>query len=347
MKPRIAVPLLAAWLAGCGGDGAPATVPAAQPAAQSAVVAAPGPRPAAGSGAHHEAGRGVYNFRCYFCHGYSGDAKTLAATYLVPPPRNFTAENPESLPLERILKSVRDGIPGTAMKGFHGLIPDREIEAVADFVFAEFVQRKAPNTRYHTPENGWPDHDRYRLAYPFARGEIALDAPAGALTPVQEQGRRLYLATCVSCHDRGRPDVDPVTWESRPLSFPRNNYDHRNPVVDATTSATPYRLHDIPPTIEALTPLQRQGERLFQENCAFCHAADGTGKNWIGSFLEPHPRNLTDPGFMAGVTRNHLRKVIRDGLPGTSMPAWGSVLSAQQTDAVIAYIDRAFHHVQP
>ncbi len=39
----------------------------------------------------HEQGRAVYNFRCYFCHGYSGDAKTLAATYLQPPPRDFSA----------------------------------------------------------------------------------------------------------------------------------------------------------------------------------------------------------------------------------------------------------------
>ena len=30
----------------------------------------------------HERGRAIYNFRCYFCHGYSGDARTLAATYL-------------------------------------------------------------------------------------------------------------------------------------------------------------------------------------------------------------------------------------------------------------------------
>ena len=33
----------------------------------------------------HETGRAIYNFRCYFCHGYSGDAQTLAARYLSPP----------------------------------------------------------------------------------------------------------------------------------------------------------------------------------------------------------------------------------------------------------------------
>ena len=52
-----------------------------------------GPAPAAAAVAtasEHELGRKVYNFRCYFCHGYSGAAKTLAATYLKPLPRDFT-----------------------------------------------------------------------------------------------------------------------------------------------------------------------------------------------------------------------------------------------------------------
>jgi cytochrome c oxidase cbb3-type subunit 3 len=86
-----------------------------------------------------------------------------------------------------------------------------------------------------------------------------------------------------------------------------------------------------------------RGEKLFQENCAFCHAADGTGRNWIGSFLEPHPRDLTSNAFMSSQTPKSLAKVIRDGLPDTSMPAWKSVLTETDIQAVIAYIARAFH----
>ncbi len=41
----------------------------------------------------HKRERAIYNFRCYFCHGYSGDAKTLASTYLKPQPRDFTSIN--------------------------------------------------------------------------------------------------------------------------------------------------------------------------------------------------------------------------------------------------------------
>lgn len=293
------------------------------------------------------AGRAIYNFRCYFCHGYSGDAKTLAASYMSPVPRDFTAATPETLPLERIRSAVRDGRPGTGMKPFRDTLSADDMEAVATFVFDEFVIRRARNTRYHTPENGWNNHDRYRAAFPFALGEIPLTREWKTLSSEQQEGRRMYLESCVSCHDRGRPVDDPVVWESRPLSYPRNNYDHRHPEVDASTSATPYRLHDVAPRIENATAQQRRGEKLFQQNCAFCHAADGTGKNWIGSFLEPHPRNLTDPEFMTRVDRSHLRRVIGEGLPNTSMPAWKSVLSPAEIDAVIAYIDRAFHPVNP
>lgn len=290
-------------------------------------------------------GRKVYNFRCYYCHGYSGDAKTLAATYVSPPPRNFSADTPDSLPLAQIEQAVAHGKAGTAMRGFGGVIPSEEVKAVSAFVFDEFVVRKATNTRYHTPENGWPNHERYQAAYPFALGEIPLTQPTDQLTPVQLEGLRLYLGGCVTCHDRGKPTEDPVVFEARPVSYPRFNFDHRNPKVDASTSATPYHLHDIPPQLKAPTPLQQRGQALYQDNCAFCHAADGTGKNWIGAFLEPHPRNLTDAAFMTNINRDHLRRVIRDGLPGTSMPAWKAVLKPDEIDAIIAYIDKAFHPV--
>jgi cytochrome c oxidase cbb3-type subunit III len=288
-------------------------------------------------------GRAVYNFRCYFCHGYSGNAKTLAGTYMTPAPRDFTAATPADLTVEKIAVAVRHGKPGTGMKGFAGVIGDNEIKAVSAFVFDEFVQRKATNTRYHTEENGWPNHDRYQAAYPFALGEIPLTAQWESLTPTQQRGRVLFLGTCVSCHDRGKPATDSVVWESRALSYPRNNYDHKQPTVDAATSATPYRLHDVQPALKRPTALEKTGQKLFQENCAFCHAADGTGKNWIGAFLEPHPRNLTAAEFMSGMNRPRLRTVIREGLPGTSMPAWKAVLSEPEIDAVIAYINKAFY----
>ncbi len=303
-----------------------------------------------------ELGRRIYNFRCYFCHGYSGNAHTLAATLLTPKPVDFTSISPDLLSRERMLQSIQSGRPGTAMMSFASVLQPSEIVAVADFVRHEFMVTKAENTRYHTEANGWFNHERYATAFPFARGEIALDTPWEQLTAQQAEGKRLFLASCVSCHDRGRVTDKSVRWESRAVSYPRNqvtpgDYSPRqskdDKPVDAMTSATPYHLHDLPPKLAGLTEAEQRGETLFQQNCAFCHAADGTARNWIGSFVEPHPRDLTKSPVMDSMTRTRLRTVIRDGLPGTSMPAWKSVLSEQQVDDVIAYVARAYHPLAP
>jgi cytochrome c oxidase cbb3-type subunit 3 len=289
-------------------------------------------------------GRAIYNFRCYFCHGYSGNAKTVAASFLSPAPADFTRASEADLPEAKIIAVLQSGKPGTAMKSFATVLSEREIGSVARFVFDEFVVRKAANTHYHTADNGWPNHDRYRIAFPFATGEIPLTRPWESLSAEQARGKRLFLESCVTCHDRGAQTAPEPAWEARPLSYPRNNFSFSTPQkVDATTSASPYALHDIPPRLKRLTRSEKRGEKLFQTNCSFCHAADGTGKNWIGSFLEPHPRNLRDAEFMERITRQRFIEVVREGLPNTSMPAWKNVLSAPEIEAVADYVNRAFH----
>lgn len=295
-----------------------------------------------------EAGRRIYNFRCYFCHGYSGDAQTLASTYLSPRPRDFTKLTPDQLSRNSMLETVTHGRPGTAMKSFADILKPEEIAAVTDFVRHEFMLSKARNTAYHTKENGWPDHERYSAAFPFATGKITLDTPAEKLTPEQRAGRRLFMTACISCHDRAKVDNEGAPWDSRALSYPRMGFqpgDWPPKQVDGVASATPYHIHDRVPNIAGLTALEKRGEHLYQQNCAFCHAADGTGRNWIGTFLEPHPRDLTAPEFMSAMTPERLASVIKDGLPNTSMPAWKTVLNDDDIKALIAYIARAFHPI--
>ncbi len=246
-----------------------------------------------------------------------------------------------------MLDAVRQGRPGTAMKSFSNMLSPDEEEAVVDFVRKEFMEQGALNTRYHTKENGWPDHQRYKVAYPFALGTLALDTPDNELSAEQRRGKRLFLTSCISCHDRARVNDEGEVWGKRAVSFPRRHYSHREdnppPTPDALSGATPYAVHDIPPQLEGLSEQESRGETLFQQNCAFCHGADGTGKNWIGTFMEPHARDLTDPLFMSTMSRARLKMTIEEGLPGTSMPAWKSVLNPGEIAAIIAYVNRAFH----
>ena len=136
-------------------------------------------------------------------------------------------------------------------------------------------------------------------------------------------------------------------WEAKAVSYPRNQYSHKqeNKSIDTTSAATPYAKHDVAPVVENLSASEKRGEKLFQDNCAFCHAADGTGKNWIGSFLDSHPRDLTSETFMKSMTRARLKQVISDGLPGTTMSAWKQVLKDDEIDSIIDYISKVFHPV--
>ena len=277
---------------------------------------------------------------CYFCHGYSGDARTVASTYLDPAPRDFTVTDPALLSREQMMAAVQQGKPNTAMMGFAGKLSDTEIAAVVDFIRARFMAGVADNTHYHTEANGWIDFSRYASAFPFVSGELAIDSDS--LSEGQQQGLHLFLATCLTCHE-GRSLRQPaLQLDARAVSFPRGGYTPEDESVDAVSAATPYARHDQAPEVVTLTAQEQQGELLFQANCAFCHAADGTGKNWIGSFLDSHPRNLTDTKAMAGMTSERLRHVIEEGLAGTTMPAWKAVLSAEQIDAITAYVMRVF-----
>jgi cytochrome c oxidase cbb3-type subunit 3 len=308
-----------------------------------ALCAAGGPLEAAPASdtALHERGRAVYNFRCYFCHGYSGDARTLATTYLSPRPRDFTTS---TLSAQQVAQALRQGRAGTAMKSFAGVISEAEIQAVAAFVAREFVQDKAPNTTYHTVANGWPQHERFAAAYPFARGQVALDTPLRDLNDAQRAGRQLFVTTCISCHDRARVADEGPVWSARPVSYPRMGFVPGQPntaPVDAVSSASVYAKHEVVPRLTGLSAVQRRGEALFQANCSFCHGGDGTGKNWIGQFMEPKARDLTQYTAQS-MPVAVLKARIRDGLPDTSMPAWRDVLSPAQTHAVAAYVMRAF-----
>ena len=283
----------------------------------------------------HDQGRAVYNFYCYQCHGYAGDAKTLASSFLNPQPRNFAATDPAHLSREQMITTLREGRDGTAMVSFSSVLQDHEITAVIDYIRTEFMSGEKSRLVYHSPENGWVNHERYAAAFPFAKGEIPLDRKWEQLTAEQQQGKRLYMTACISCHDRGNLQADGEIWDLRPLSYPRKHYSHTQP--DSISGASPYAVHDRPPPAEGLSPLAQQGEALFQINCAFCHAADGTARNWIGRFLEPHPRDLTTSQILKRDMET-LRKVVLEGLPGTSMPAWKHVLNEAEIDAIFAYL---------
>ena len=287
-------------------------------------------------------GKAIYRFYCYQCHAYSGNALTLSSTYLDPKPRDFTAESHESLPTERMLDAVRNGRRGTAMVNFDAVLNEQQIGMVVAYIRDELLGNPDTGEKYHSPENGWEDHEQYRAAFPFVDGSISLRTPLDQLSAEQRAGRELYASACVSCHDQPNTGGGGVTWEPRAVSYPRDHYSHREAPLDAVSGASPYARHEIPVVPDNMTPQQSQGMQLYQDNCAFCHAPDGTARNWIGSFLEPRPRDFTAADFTLHDSPAAFREIVKQGIPNSSMPAWRHVLTDEEIDAIISYIALAF-----
>jgi cytochrome c oxidase cbb3-type subunit 3 len=229
----------------------------------------------------HELGRAVYNAECYFCHGYSGDARTLASAYLQPPPRNFVGISVDDLSPEEMLRAVKSGRPGTAMPGFSAKLSAGKVDAVVAFIREEFMRNKGRNARYHSAQNGWSPAESSE-AIAFASGRIPIDTPWAALSPEQQRGKRLFLSSCVSCHDIGRINDAGPAWSPEAVSYPPGGYAHSHPQGDPAPVPY-YERHERPPALAGLSPEERRGERLFQANCAACHAADGTRRRRISA----------------------------------------------------------------
>jgi DMSO reductase family type II enzyme heme b subunit len=87
-------------------------------------------------------------------------------------------------------------------------------------------------------------------------------------------------------------------------------------------------------------------ERVYLRHCAQCHGEEGAGDGPAADFLYPRPRDFTLGVFKYKTSHadsefpydRDLKKTIRDGLPGTSMPAWSGILTGPQIDGLINLI---------
>lgn len=90
------------------------------------------------------------------------------------------------------------------------------------------------------------------------------------------------------------------------------------------------------------------GAALYSQNCAACHGENGAGDGVFASSEQiasaserDHGRQLptdfTDPALLAASNALLQGKIIRGGM-GTGMPAWGSILSDGEIQALLDYL---------
>src|SRR5438067_12192307 len=85
------------------------------------------------------------------------------------------------------------------------------------------------------------------------------------------------------------------------------------------------------------------GKASYERNCLLCHGEKGDGKGPSAELLLPKPRDFTRGLYKIRATVNKtptdqdLFRIITEGMPGTSMPAW-AVLPEKDRHNLVAYI---------
>lgn len=82
------------------------------------------------------------------------------------------------------------------------------------------------------------------------------------------------------------------------------------------------------------------GAALYASQCALCHGDGGGGDGMAAGMLDPRPTNFTAAGYWQRADRDALRKTVREGRPGTGMAGFAGKLTAEQIDAVLAYLEK-------
>ena len=94
---------------------------------------------------------------------------------------------------------------------------------------------------------------------------------------------------------------------------------------------------------------KNDGKAVYEDKCAHCHGVKGDGEGHAAVNLLPRPRDFTKGLYKIRSTSSgqlptdkDLSNIITNGMPGSSMPAWKNILSADQIDQLVAYI-KIFH----
>lgn len=80
----------------------------------------------------------------------------------------------------------------------------------------------------------------------------------------------------------------------------------------------------------AATSTQAEGQQIFSTTCAACHGLDGHGGE--------HAPDIATSAKIRALTDEQFTALVRHGIPGAGMPAFGESLKAEQIDAVIRHL---------
>jgi len=205
---------------------------------------------------------------------------------------------------------------------------------------------------------------RYRARLTPVKAEItpeaALNKPVIKAADLVSQGKQLFEdRACTACHKLGDKDggiAPDLSFEGKMKDEDWIREHFRAPRSRVPDSIMPaFRFSD--GDFTALTafivsqqnvpPISADEAQNFKLLCSRCHGekGDGLGKNAI--YLDPAPRDLTKASFFNSKPDDRFLHSIANGVPGTSMPAWGKVLSNDQISGIFGHVRTTFVKEKP
>ena len=183
--------------------------------------------------------------------------------------------------------------------------------------------------------------------------EGALEMPRGSLDLAS--GKATYDKSCASCHGTLGMGNGPAARAMNPAP-PALALDS---VAGGTSPATMYRIVSVgvrgtpmPAWANVLTADERwnvvayvtslraqgtlAGEGLYLQRCASCHGT-GTSSATFARLLTRLPPEIATLGWQAERSDAQIASTIRNGIPGTAMPA-SRDLSAAEARSIVAYM---------
>jgi len=156
----------------------------------------------------------LYLKNCSICHGDKGDARTRARSGMTPKPRDFTtAEAAMELTRERMIISVTEGRPGTAMVGHKGRLSTDQIAALVDYIRTNFMS--VPLVSKNVAKGGTKVSTEAGAQGDTKSVTISVKTEAVSL------GEKIYIEHCSVCHgDKGNS----AFWAQSGLNPPPRDF---------------------------------------------------------------------------------------------------------------------------
>ncbi len=246
--------------------------------------------------------------------------------------------------------------------GVYGVnVKDRlaEIDPASPVPWVEFLEygggANSPYYRYlfHRPSVIDPVHERIYLLggqgsgfeYTFERfyhevREVLTDAKAF-------QFFQLYDLYGPGFACKGAWARNNLTTNVRNLLYALNDESHWA-VHPGVAKSEKYQPNPPAPVIPADIPeadAVRRGQKLYQNQCAVCHGITGDGNGFLANGFDVKPRDFRQGWYKFRTTKSgqlptfeDIERTIRQGVPNSTMPAWGQFLKPEEIHDVARYL---------